>query len=97
MAHLYDMVMAAVSGVPGTGPITMGPAVDGFRPFSVVPDGTLVSYTAGDNLVEGSYLVWETGRGTYTQTQTGYTGTVSYPDVGAVQHLDAGSSYSSSQ
>lgn len=31
-----------------------------------------------------------TGRGSYTQTASGYAGTVSYPDIGAAQHQDAG-------
>lgn len=31
-----------------------------------------------------------TGRGTFTQTQASYTGTVGYPDIGAAQHVDAG-------
>lgn len=30
------------------------------------------------------------GHGTYTQTAASYTGTVAYPDIGAVQHQDAG-------
>lgn len=30
------------------------------------------------------------GRGTFTQTAASYSGTVGYPDVGAVQHQDAG-------
>lgn len=29
------------------------------------------------------------GRGTFTQTQASYTGTVGYPDIGAAQHVDA--------
>lgn len=29
------------------------------------------------------------GRGAYTQTQTGMSGTVGYPDIGAAQHLEA--------
>lgn len=31
-----------------------------------------------------------TGRGSFTQTQGGYAGSVGYPDVGSNQHLDAG-------
>lgn len=30
------------------------------------------------------------GRGAFTQTAAGYAGTVGYPDIGAVQHQDAG-------
>lgn len=30
------------------------------------------------------------GRGTFQQTQSGYTGTVGYPDIGAAQHQDSG-------
>jgi hypothetical protein len=33
-----------------------------------------------------------TGRGTYTETQASYTGTVGFPDVGAAQHQDSGGS-----
>ncbi len=29
------------------------------------------------------------GRGTFTQTASGYSGTVAYPDIGAAQHADA--------
>jgi hypothetical protein len=32
------------------------------------------------------------GRGNFTQTQASYTGTLSYPDIGASQHQDAGGS-----
>lgn len=31
------------------------------------------------------------GRGVFTETQVSYTGTVSYPDIGAAQHADSGS------
>lgn len=31
-----------------------------------------------------------TGRGTFTQTASSYTGTLGYPDMGAVQHQDSG-------
>ncbi len=30
------------------------------------------------------------GRGSFTETQASYTGTIGYPDIGAAQHLDAG-------
>ncbi len=30
------------------------------------------------------------GRGTFTQTQASYTGTIGYPDIGAAQHLESG-------
>ena len=29
------------------------------------------------------------GRGTFTETQASYTGTVGYPDIGAAQHLES--------
>ena len=32
------------------------------------------------------------GTGYYTQQECGYTGTVAYPDIGAAQHQDSGSS-----
>jgi len=36
----------------------------------------------------GGALLKGTGRGAFTQTQSGYAGTVSYPDVGAAQHQE---------
>lgn len=36
-----------------------------------------------------------TGRGTFTQTAASYSGTISYPDIGAVQHRDGGGNLSS--
>lgn len=36
-----------------------------------------------------------TGRGTFTQTAPSYTGTIGYPDIGAVQHRDGGGNLSS--
>lgn len=30
------------------------------------------------------------GRGSFTQTQVGYSGAIGYPDIGAAQHLDSG-------
>lgn len=31
-----------------------------------------------------------TGRGSFTETSAGYSGTIGYPDIGAAQHLDTG-------
>jgi hypothetical protein len=47
-------------------------------------DFTLNS-TAGDGAAATG-----AGLGTFTQTASSYTGTVSYPDIGAVQNLDGG-------
>jgi hypothetical protein len=52
---------------------------------------------ANGNFIPNQAVLRGTGRGLFTQSQASYTGTVSYPDVGAVQHLDPGTSYSSVQ
>lgn len=65
MASLFDMVKTGVSFSPGAGPITPGPALPGYTDFSVVPNGTVISYGVGDQISNGSYTLWEVGHGTY--------------------------------
>ncbi len=57
-----------VSGIPGTGPITVLYPVPGFQTFTAVgvADGDVVSYGAGDGFDNGTYVTWEVGRGTYS-------------------------------
>jgi hypothetical protein len=56
---LYNRV-AASTGTTGTGSITLGDAISGYRAFTVIPDGTTIPYTIND----GS--AWEVGEGVYT-------------------------------
>lgn len=57
----YDRVKASTS-TTGTGTITVGGALTGFRPFTAIVDGDTVSYviTNGTN--------WEIGRGVWNNT-----------------------------
>ena len=50
MAKLFDRVKMSVSGTPGTGDITLGSAVSGFRTFATagVSNSDTVSYVAED-------------------------------------------------
>jgi hypothetical protein len=61
----------------------------------IVRDSTMTTYPANTNpwadAPNGDFdisnvLGWGTGRGTYTQTAPSYSGTLAYPDIGAVQH-----------
>lgn len=62
-----------------------------------IKDSTFVTLTsntspfvdaANGDFRPSSAQVWNTGIGTFTQTAGSYTGTISYPDIGAVDHLD---------
>lgn len=57
----YDRVKASTA-TTGTGTITVGGALTGFRPFTVIVDGDTVSYviTNGTN--------WEVGKGVWNNT-----------------------------
>lgn len=57
--QLFNRVRA-VTATAGTGPLSMGEAVSGYQPFSVIPDGTSVPYCIADG------LQWEIGTGVYT-------------------------------
>lgn len=58
MTALYNRVFV-VSATTGTGNITPGSAVAGYRSFSALTNNDVVSYT----IVDG--VAWETGRGTW--------------------------------
>ncbi len=62
MAALFDRVQHTVSGTPGTGPVTLGPASSGRRTFALAgaQDGQSVNYVLEDG------LAWEYGIGTYS-------------------------------
>lgn len=64
MAKLFDRVKMSVSGTPGTGNITLGSAVSGFRTFATagVSNSDIVSYVAEDG------TAWEIGTATYSTT-----------------------------
>ena len=49
----------------GTGALTMGGAVTGYRAWSNVPSGTVVNYRIG---IPGVNSEWEIGQGTWTTT-----------------------------
>lgn len=65
MPLLYNRVKFTTS-TTGTGTLTVGPAVSGFRTpaQASIPDGTKVSYSIEDG------TSWETGRGVYTVSGT---------------------------
>lgn len=55
-------------------------------PFTAAATG---NFTLDNTASEGA-ACRGTGRGTFTETQASYTGSVGYPDVGACQHQDSG-------
>lgn len=75
----------AVSGTPGTGTITLGAAVAGFRSFAAagVANGDVVNYVAEDG------TAWEYGRGTYTVTGTTLSRTLIGSSTGALLALSS--------
>lgn len=77
---LYDLV-AASTATTGTGTVTLGAALPGFRSFSVVPTGTTVSYAIED----GSNR--ETGRGVYTSAGATLTRVLESSSTGALLNL----------
>jgi hypothetical protein len=71
---IYDRIKFTTPTAPGTGPVTVGSAVSGFRtPAGAgIPDGTTnIPYAIEDG------TAWETGTGTYTTSGTTFSRTVS--------------------
>lgn len=62
MGRLADRVWVSVSGTPGTGAITLGAALSGYRDFATagISNGDVVSYAIQDG------VNWECGAGTYS-------------------------------
>lgn len=62
MGKLADRVWVSVSGAPGTGAITLGAALSGYRDFATagISNGDVVSYAIQDG------VNWECGAGTYS-------------------------------
>ena len=84
------------TGTQKNGVADLGPNITGIQSGIVVSDS--ISY--GANLTpwvdpaNGDFRLnlagaKGTGRGSFTQTQAAYAGTVAYPDVGAAQHLES--------
>lgn len=66
MGKLFNRARMTVSGIPGTGNVTLNAAMSGFLSFvdAGVVDGDLVSYVIEDG------PLWEIGEGTYTAVGT---------------------------
>lgn len=85
MSFLADLVKVAVNGAPGTGPITLGAAVSGFRSFSDagVPNGARVGYSVEDGTNR------ETGYGTYNSAAGTLSRNLRASSTGALLNLSA--------
>ena len=71
---------SSLKGIIETGSVTYG---SNLLPWVDAPNGDFRINLAAAN---------GAGRGTFTQTASSYAGAVAYPDIGAVQHQDAGGS-----
>ncbi len=79
MGALFDLVNVAVTS-GGSGPITVGGAVEGFRSFSAIPDGTRVSYGATDGTNRETGVGVKSGS-TLTRETLGASSTGSFLDL----------------
>lgn len=79
---LYDLV-AVTTATTGTGTLTLGSAVAGYRSFSgaSIPNGTVVSYAIENGTQR------ETGTGTYNTAGTTLTRTLKASSTGALLNL----------
>lgn len=76
-------VSGKVNGVAGDGSLNEVTYASNTTPWIDPASG---DFRINDTAAKG------TGRGAFTQTQSGYTGTVAFPDIGASQHQDSGGS-----
>jgi microcystin-dependent protein len=80
----YDRVMV-VTATTGTGAVTFGAAVTGFRPFTgVVANAATVRYLIEDDGVSGA---WELGSGAFTDSSNSMTRTLIASSTGALLNL----------
>jgi hypothetical protein len=77
----FDAVKSGVSGTPGTGTITMGTVVTGFRAFSNVPASSTLDYRIDDG------TAWEIGNGMWNGTTL--TRGLKYSSTGSLLSLSS--------
>jgi hypothetical protein len=83
--RVYNL-LKMTTATTGTGTLTLGAAVAGFRQFSTaVPDGGLVRYAIADPGLAPTQREW--GTGTYTSSGTTLTRTLGGSSTGALLNL----------